>query len=122
MQPLASCHRYRELPCLQRSTFTHPDIRGHDQQFATLHRFFAAMSLYSDVQKRAQGELDSVLGRNRMPEAEDRARLPYVDALVKEVLRWYPAVPLGVARCTLADDEYNGFFIPKGATVLVNAW
>ena len=80
------------------------------------------MSLYQDVQKRAQAELDSVLGHSRIPDADDRERLPYVDALVKELLRWYPTVPLGVARCTLADDEYNGYFIPKGAVVLVNVW
>ncbi|TFK80093.1 cytochrome P450 [Polyporus arcularius HHB13444] len=93
-----------------------------DSQYATLQRFFVAMSLYPDVQKRAQAELDRVVGRNRMPEAEDRDRLPYVNAVVKETLRWHTAVPLGVARCASVDDEYNGYRIPKGATVIVNTW
>ena len=92
------------------------------KQFAALQRFFVAMSLYPDVQKRAQAELDSVVGQSRIPDADDREQLPYVDALVKELLRWYPTVPLGVARCTLAADEYNGYLIPKGAVVLFNVW
>ncbi|KAI0699915.1 cytochrome P450 [Cerioporus squamosus] len=93
-----------------------------DTQFAALQRFFVAMSLYPDVQRRAQAELDRVVGRNRTPEADDRDRLPYVDALVKETLRWYPAVPLGVARRAMEDDEYDGYRIPKGAIVMVNLW
>ncbi|RPD62671.1 cytochrome P450 [Lentinus tigrinus ALCF2SS1-6] len=84
-------------------------------------RFFVAMSLYPDVQKLAQAELDGVVGRSRMPEPEDRDRLPYVDALVKETLRWYPAVPMGVARRAMESDEYGGYLIPGGATVMVNA-
>ncbi|RPD77561.1 cytochrome P450 [Lentinus tigrinus ALCF2SS1-7] len=91
-------------------------------QIATMQRFFVAMSLYPDVQKLAQAELDSVVGRSRMPEPEDRDRLPYVDALVKETLRWYPAVPMGVARRVMENDEYNGYLIPGGATVMVNEW
>ncbi len=97
------------------------DIRC-PKQFATLQRFFVAMSLYPDVQMRAQAELIRVVGHDRMPEEEDRDRLPYVNALIKETLRWYPALPMGVARRALADDEYNGYRIPKGATVMVNAW
>ncbi|RPD77557.1 cytochrome P450 [Lentinus tigrinus ALCF2SS1-7] len=93
-----------------------------DTQYASLQRFFVAMSLYPDVQKLAQAELDGVVGRSRMPEPEDRDRLPYVDALVKETLRWYPAVPMGVARRAMESDEYGGYLIPGGATVMVNAW
>ena len=92
------------------------------KQFATMQRFFLAMNLHPDVQKKAQAELDAVVGPNRLPELSDRDQLPYVTAIVKETLRWYPAVPLGVAHCTVADDVYRGFFIPAGATVVVNSW
>ncbi len=54
-----------------------------------------------------------------MPDAEDRDRLPYVNAVVKETLRWHTAVPLGVARCVSVDDENNGYGILGGATVIV---
>ncbi|KAI0280320.1 cytochrome P450 [Russula aff. rugulosa BPL654] len=60
--------------------------------------------------------------RERLPTFEDRPRLPFVDAICKEVKRWRPAVPLGVPHATASDDVYEGYFIPKGAVVLVNAW
>ena len=53
------------------------------------------MLLSPDVQKKAQGELDSVIGRDRLPTFEDRPGLPYVDAVCKEVLRWHPVLPAG---------------------------
>lgn len=53
------------------------------------------MVLYPDVLKRAQAELDSVVGRERMPSYGDQKNLPYIDAIVKEVLRWRPVAPLG---------------------------
>jgi cytochrome P450 len=64
--------------------------------------FFLAASLYPDVQKQAQEELDAVTGRERLPTFEDRSRLPFVDAVCKEVLRWKPVVPLGASIRLLA--------------------
>lgn len=59
--------------------------------------FILAMVLYPDVQARAQAEIDSVIGEGlpRLPHWEDQSSLPYVDAILKETLRWHPAVPLG---------------------------
>ena len=54
-----------------------------------------AMVLYPDVMKRAQAEIDSVVGRDRMPTFADEPHLPYVRAMVKEILRWRPVGPLG---------------------------
>ena len=56
------------------------------------------MLLYPGVQKKAQDELDIVTGRERLPTFEDRPRLPFVDAVCKEVLRWRPVTPLGAFR------------------------
>ena len=53
------------------------------------------MTLYPDVQTKAQAYLDSVIGVARLPEFSDRPSLPYIDAMVLEILRWHPAVPLG---------------------------
>lgn len=60
--------------------------------------FFLAMTLYPSVLSRAQEEIDSVVGEDRLPSFADRADLPYVNALIKEVLRWkrsFPQVRLG---------------------------
>jgi cytochrome P450 len=57
--------------------------------------FFMAMILYPEVQKKAQKELDAVIGNTRLPNLKDRAQLDYVGRLVQEVLRWAPVTPLG---------------------------
>ncbi|KAF7374554.1 O-methylsterigmatocystin oxidoreductase [Mycena sanguinolenta] len=80
------------------------------------------MALYPDIQKNAQTEIDTVIGIERLPEFEDRPSLPFVEALYREVVRWKPVAPLGVAHTSTADDVYNGYFIPKGTTVISNIW
>ena len=53
------------------------------------------MALYPEVQKKAQAEIDSVVGPNRLPNFEDRPSLPYINAVVKESMRWHVPAPLG---------------------------
>jgi hypothetical protein len=55
------------------------------------------MILFPHVAKKAQNELDVVVGLDRLPSFEDRPHLPYVNALVKELLRWNSVTPLGVS-------------------------
>lgn len=53
------------------------------------------MVLYPEAQYKAQAEIDRIIGGDRFPTLADQSNLPYVDALMKEVLRWKPVVPLG---------------------------
>ena len=53
------------------------------------------MTLYPDVQRKAQEEIDRVVGNSRLPDYSDQDELPYVQAVLKEVLRWHPVTPLG---------------------------
>lgn len=54
------------------------------------------MTLYPKVQKKAQAELDQVLPKDkRLPDFSDEVSLPYLGAILKEVIRWNPVVPLG---------------------------
>jgi len=69
---------------------------GIDTIVFTTKWFLVAMMLSPDIQKRAQAELDSVTGRERLPTFEDRPRLPFIDAVCREILRWRPVAPLGV--------------------------
>ncbi|KAF8198529.1 cytochrome P450 [Pholiota molesta] len=94
---------------------------GADTTLSGIHTFFAAMLCFPDVQLRAQQELDRVL-KGRLPEFEDEQDLPYLAALVKEVLRWQPATPIAVPHYASEDDVYGGYHIPKGALVIGNAW
>ncbi|KAH0840986.1 cytochrome P450 [Fonsecaea pedrosoi] len=93
-----------------------------DTTFNTLHGFVKAMILYPEVQQQAHLELDRVVGADRMPEWEDRNQLPYVRAIVKESLRWCPTAVLGIPHAAAKDDEYMGYKIPKGASVVQNIW
>ena len=63
-----------------------------------MHTFFLAMRLHPDVQSRARRELEAVLGTHRLPTFEDFGSVPYIDALIKEVIRWQPIVRLGRSR------------------------
>jgi cytochrome P450 len=95
---------------------------SYDTTSSILMVFTLAMVLYPDVQKRAQVQIDSVIGRDRLPTFEDRTSLPYIDAVLRETFRWQPVVPLGVPHATSSDDVYDGYFIPKGAAITYNIW
>ncbi|KII86266.1 hypothetical protein PLICRDRAFT_93731 [Plicaturopsis crispa FD-325 SS-3] len=92
---------------------------GADTTVSAIHAFFLAMTLYPEVQKQAQAEIDTVVGTHTLPTYTDRERLPYVDALVKEVLRWNTVVPLAPHR-VMEEDVYEGYRIPAGSTMLAN--
>lgn len=115
---------------------------GSDPAAAVLGAFFLIMLLYPDARDKAQAELDSVVGTHRLPTFTDRANLPYVEALMKELLRWHPVGRLckfnifhvinkrltlfkiikGIPHRALEDDIYNGYLIPKGSIILPHMW
>ena len=95
--------------------------------------FFLALVLFPEVRKRAQAELDAVVGRDRLPTFDDRSRLPYIEAICRELLRWQMVAALGsiilyqlyklrceshprlgVPHASTEDTVYKGFFVPKG--------
>ena len=59
---------------------------------------FPALVLFPEVQRRAQAELDAVIGRDQLPTFDDRPHLPYIEALCKELLRWQMVAPIGTIR------------------------
>ena len=83
--------------------------------------FILAMRLHPEIQAKAQAQVDAVVGRDRLPVFADRPNLPYVEAVLMEVLRWNPIVPV-VPHCLTEDDEYRGYFMPKGTMVIGNSW
>ena len=80
------------------------------------------MLAYPETQARAQAELDAVVGRTRLPTFADYPHLPYIRAMVKELLRWRPIVPLNTPHRSMEDDWYEGTFLPKGTICLANTW
>lgn len=93
-----------------------------------------AMALYPEAQRRAQAEIDSLLTMNVFPDFNHRRLLPYVEAILRETLRWHSVAPLGslfskigfrrandvhdtiaLPHSTCCDDVFDGYLIPKGA-------
>ncbi|KAF7372758.1 Cytochrome P450 2B11 [Mycena sanguinolenta] len=101
------------------------DQRRLMNQFAgtavSLHTFILACILYPEWIPHAQRELDTIVGEDRLPSFKDRPRLPFVEAIVRETLRWRPALRFGLPHQSTADDvvEYKGteYFIPKGSII-----
>ncbi|KAL4931680.1 cytochrome P450 [Aspergillus undulatus] len=99
-------------------------LGGSDTTVSTMLSFIRAMRHYPAVQQKAQAEIDALMGPSpsRLPGLQDRDNLPYVNAVVKEALRWHPALPTASPHMSIKDDEYNGFFLPKGAVFVPNIW
>ncbi|KAF5325396.1 hypothetical protein D9619_009676 [Psilocybe cf. subviscida] len=97
-------------------------LAGADTTISAIQSFFLAMAKYPEAQRKAQAELDAVIGSHRLPEFSDRLSLPYINALVKETMRWQLVLPLAVAHMATDDDVYEGYFIPKGSIIFGNAW
>ncbi|KAI1813103.1 cytochrome P450 [Poronia punctata] len=94
---------------------------GSETTSAILVGFIQAMVIFPDAMEAAQKEIDKVCG-GRMPDLNDFPQLPFVRGCVKECLRWMPTTLLGVPHAVIRDDEYMGYRIPKGATVMYNVW
>lgn len=65
-----------------------------DSMLTVLLHFLLAMMQYPHVMRKAQAELDAVVGRSRLPSFKDRMSLPYIDCIFSEVLRWGAPVPM----------------------------
>ncbi|KAI0471433.1 cytochrome protein [Xylaria cf. heliscus] len=95
---------------------------GADTTVNTITSFFLAMTLFPEIQRKAQEEIDRVIGSGRLPTFNDRESLPYVNAVVTEAWRWHTVTPMSLPHATIAEDVINGYYIPKGATVVPNVW
>ena len=129
-------------PSFVRDVLLHPDMRysgddeeamylatsvmaaGGDNTRMTINVFIMAMVTRPQAQARARQEIDRVCtdGESlRLPRMTDLSEMPYVGAMIKEVLRWRPTVPIVPPHQLTEDLEIEGFFIPAGTTFLINS-
>ncbi|KAI6042946.1 cytochrome P450 [Pisolithus marmoratus] len=122
--------------CLLHDFFTHGDVEeastkdaaagvylaAAESNAAVLETLVMAMILHPDVQRKVHAELDAVVGKGNLPTFADKPRLPYLQAVMFELLRWQPVFPLGFPHATAANDIYEGYYIPKGCIVIFNLW
>ncbi|KAF5378966.1 hypothetical protein D9757_009110 [Collybiopsis confluens] len=95
---------------------------GTDTLTATTKTLILALLLHPEFQKRGQAAVDAVVGLDRLPDYTDEGKIPYVDALVMEILRWRPVTPLAIAHHTASADIYKGYYIPANTVVIGNTW
>ncbi|KAK1010577.1 hypothetical protein LTR91_002412 [Friedmanniomyces endolithicus] len=96
---------------------------GSDTSSSTLITFTLACCAFPEVLPRVWEELDRVVGPHRSPSWEDESELHYTKAFVKEVFRWRSvAIIGGQPHAPISDDEWNGYFIPKGTWTQGNVW
>jgi len=102
------------------------------QTVSVISSAILALLLHPEIQAKAQAEIDAVVGTSRLPDFEDRGKLPYLEAILTETLRWIPVLPLckslslilsrsnteglfiALPHRSIKDDVYEGYFIPGG--------
>ncbi|SCV25117.1 related to O-methylsterigmatocystin oxidoreductase [Fusarium fujikuroi] len=95
---------------------------GSETTATSINNWVLCMLLFPDTFKEAQQEVDKVVGKDRLPQWEDEKDLPYVRAMIKELLRYRPVNKFGMHHYTSEDDWYDGMFIPKGSWAILNWW
>ncbi|KAJ2929185.1 hypothetical protein H1R20_g7906, partial [Candolleomyces eurysporus] len=95
---------------------------GSETSATGIGTFFLAMLCHPEVQDKAFAELERVLGPNRLPTFEDKGKLPYITAIMRESLRWQNPNPIALPHMSTEDDVYKGYRIPKGSMVIGNVW
>ncbi|RZC51623.1 hypothetical protein C5167_020049 [Papaver somniferum] len=96
-------------------------LGGSDTSRVTLTWAMSLLLNHPRVLKKAKEELDTKVGKNRQVNDSDIPNLPYLQAIIKETMRLYPAGPL-IARRTMEDCEVGGYHVPAGTQLLVNVW
>ncbi|NWT82087.1 CP2DR protein, partial [Lanius ludovicianus] len=107
---------YNNLRLVTADLFT----AGSETSSTTLRWALLYMLLYPEIQSKVQAEIDKVIGRERPPSMMDQASMPYTNAVIHEVQRYGDIVPVGLPHMTYRDTELQGFFIPKGTTIITN--
>ncbi|TFY67214.1 hypothetical protein EVJ58_g1763 [Rhodofomes roseus] len=95
---------------------------GLDTNMSTIFTFLLAMLRHPRIQAKAQAEIDSVVGSDRLPSIADRPSLPYVRSIIAEVYRWHPAAPQGLPHALRQDNIYKDYLLPKSSIVIPNIW
>ncbi|CAO2842654.1 unnamed protein product [Amaranthus hypochondriacus] len=97
-------------------------VAGSDTSAVTMEWALSLLLNHPNVMKKARQEIDNYKGNNQLVEEEDLPNLPYIQCIINETFRLFPASPLLVAHEASSDVTISGYHIKKGTTFLVNAW
>uniref|UniRef100_A0A8C5Q9X2 Cytochrome P450 n=1 Tax=Leptobrachium leishanense TaxID=445787 RepID=A0A8C5Q9X2_9ANUR len=92
-------------------------LTGTDTVTSTLSHTFLLILYHPEVQEKLQMEIDGVIGRDRIPNINDKADMPYTEAVMQEVHRFCDLLPFSGPHQVTKDVEFRGYFFPKGTEV-----
>ena len=95
---------------------------GTDTSAVTLEWALSLLANHPEVLKKARAELDKIVGQDRLVDESDYSKLPYLQSIISETFRLYPAAPLLVPHESSEDCIIGGYDVPRGTMLMVNAW
>ncbi|XP_039155015.1 cytochrome P450 CYP82D47 [Eucalyptus grandis] len=107
---------------LIKATVVNNIVAGSDTTYLTLTWVLSLLLNHKHILKRAQEEMDLMVGKDKWIQDSDIENLPYLQAIVKETLRLYPTAPLAAPHEARADCTVSGYRIPKGTRIIINVW
>uniref|UniRef100_A0A672TRN7 Cytochrome P450 family 2 subfamily D member 6/pseudo n=1 Tax=Strigops habroptila TaxID=2489341 RepID=A0A672TRN7_STRHB len=110
----------KEMEKAEKSGFNYNNLRLVTTTSITLRWALLYILLHPEIQSKVQAEIDNVIGRERSPTMEDQVNMPYTNAVIHETQRLGDVFPTGLPHMTYRDTELQGFFIPKGTTIITN--
>lgn len=107
-------------------------VGGGDTTVAAINTFLLMMAACPEVQRTAQEEIAQIIGARgtsaeigvpaRLPGFADRAQLPYLEAVFKEVMRFNPGLSMGLPHAVTNEETYRGYTFPPGTIIRANIW
>ncbi|KAJ3523342.1 hypothetical protein NMY22_g11479 [Coprinellus aureogranulatus] len=114
---------YQEKKKVIHDTLATIYVAGSDTTVSSIATFFLAMAQNPDIQAKGHAAVDKIIAeQGRLPGFSDHKQLPYIEAIVREVLRWRPVAPIAVPHAVTQDDVYESYHIPRGAMVIPNVY
>eukprot|EP00898_Chlorokybus_atmophyticus_P004231 jgi/Chlat1/4809/Chrsp31S08934 len=95
---------------------------GSETNSTGLRYALPLLASYPETQKALQGEVDKVVGRERLARAEDFESMPLLHSFIKETFRYKPVHALGLPHATSEDLEVMGYSIRRGTQLLIDYW